>query len=36
MTHLQRMLPLELGTTQLTMPAPASEVFNMMGVLQEH
>ncbi len=38
MTHLQRMLPQELGTTQLKEfdDAITSEVFNMMGVLQEH
>jgi hypothetical protein len=38
MTYLQRMLPLELGTAQLKQfdDAITSEVFNIMGVLQEH
>jgi hypothetical protein len=38
MTHLQRMQPLELGTAQLKQfdDATTSEVFNTMGVLQEH
>jgi hypothetical protein len=38
MTHLQRMLPLELGTAQLKQfdDAITGEIFNIMGVLQEH
>jgi hypothetical protein len=38
MTHLQRMLSLQLGTTQLKQfdDAITSEVFNIMGVLQEY
>jgi hypothetical protein len=38
MTHLQRMLPLELGTTQLKQfdDAITSEVFNIIRLLHEH